>query len=49
MAQFVQFELPGVSTTVSVKLTPFSLSRTFWVSMATVFLSRCEGPGYSLE
>ena len=44
-----QFELPGVSTTVSVKLTPFSLRRTFWVSIATVFLSRCEGPGYSLE
>ena len=45
----MQFELPGVSTTVSVKLTPFSLRRTFWVSIATVFLSRCEGPGYSLE
>lgn len=36
---------PGVSTTVNVKLTPFSFNSTFVVSTATVFLIRCDGPG----
>ena len=36
---------PGVSTTVSVRLTPFSFSNTFVLSTVTVFLIRFDGPG----
>ena len=37
--------LPGVSTIVSLRLTPDSLRRTLFVSTATVFLILADGPG----
>lgn len=40
---------PGVSTTVSARLTPFSLRTVLVVSTVTVFFGLSDGPGYSFE